>query len=319
MPLDRKVTLQINLAPGDYLHARYILPHQLRILSPQVNEIILIVDSKPGKGRFSVNWTTYEDQFNEFLLKEIMPQFNVRIVKVDYGKAAMQRIAQYFFGQDTIPEKDFRGGPFYVYFFGLFAATHDLVFHLDSDLFLGGGSPDWIKQAIRLFEKLDTCLIVSPLPGPPHPDQILVGQTVLQKIAAFTFELAGMSTRIFMIDKTRFKKNKLLMKKPGIRNQVNAIVEGNPNADLPEHILSEYLVKHQLKRIDFLGSRPGLWSLHPPYRTKTFYEGLQKIIAGIEHGPLPAGQNGFYDIIDEVCDWSEARENLKNNRWWKRI
>ncbi|MDB5155033.1 MAG: hypothetical protein JWR54_3784 [Mucilaginibacter sp.] len=314
----RKVSLQINLSPGDYLYAKHILKHQLKVLSAQVDEIILTVDTKPSKGRFSKDWHDHKERLNDFLTSEIQSFLNVQIVWVDYSKSAKLKVAQYFFGKSDMPDKDFRGGPFYSYFFGLFTAANDLVFHLDADMFLGGGSQTWVKEAVAFFENEKSCFIVSPLPGPPHPKDILIDQVINRKIAAYTFSLSGMSTRIFMIDRSRFKTQKLSLNKPGFRDQLKAIIEGNPRADLPEHIIAAYIKRNKLERIDFLGSAQGLWSLHPPFRTKRFFDNLQTIITNIELGNLPENQNGFYDIIDEVCDWTEGWEELKNNRWWKR-
>ncbi|MDB5136545.1 MAG: hypothetical protein JWP37_3148, partial [Mucilaginibacter sp.] len=73
-----------------------------------------------------------------------------------------------------------------------------------------------------------------------------------------------------------------------------------------------------LKRIDFLGKGNGLWTLHPPYRTVDFYNRLPEIISNVECNDLHPKQYGFYDIVDEVCDWTEAKDRLRNNRWWKR-
>lgn len=317
--MDRKVSLQINLAPGDYLYARHILVHQLRALSGQVDEIVLTVDSKAGKGRFGLNWHLYKDQLNDLLEREIRPAFDVRIVFVDYSATAQLKVAQYFYGKNKMPERDHRGGPFYVYFFGLFTAAHDLVLHLDSDMFLGGGGQMWVREAASLFEQDPGCFVVSPLPGPPHPGDLLIGQAIERKIAPYMYELRGMSTRIFMMDRSKFKAHKLVLNKPGYRGQIKAIVEGHPNADLPEHMIARYMEKYGLKRIDLLGSGKGLWSLHPPYRSATFLNGLPRLIENIEAGILPAAQHGFYDIIDEVCDWTDAREKLKASRWWKRF
>ena len=319
MPFSKKVSLQINLAPGDYLHARYILPHQLKTLAHQVDEVILTIDTRQSRGRFSAGWHQYKDLLNDFLSKNIQAAYNVKIIPVDYSIEMKLKIAGYFFGTDYIPEKDFRGGPFYAYFFGLYSATNNLIFHLDSDIFLGGSSKTWITEAADFFETDPSCFISSPLPGPPHADDILIDQEVIHKIAPYTWQLNGMSTRLFMTDKSKFNANKLLFAKPGLRNQVKAIVEGNANADLPEHILSAYIRKNNLKRIDFLGSGLGLWSLHPPYRTKIFYDEVQALILRIELNDLPKKQQGFYDIVDEVCDWSEAKKVIAANRWWKRI
>jgi hypothetical protein len=186
-------------------------------------------------------------------------------------------------------------------------------------MFLGGGDPTWVDQATDFFKNGSNCLFVSPLPGPPHRDDCLVGQSVINKIAPYTYQLKGMSTRIFMTDKSRLNKYKLHMGKIALANRLKALINGNPASDLPEHLFKNLMDTQHLMRIDFLGKGKGLWSLHPPYRTKTFYDNLQIIIANIEHGDLPEQQQGFYDIVDEVCDWTEAREKLKNNRWWKKI
>ena len=313
-----RVSLQINLAPGDYPHARYILPHQLKLLSAQVDEVILIVDTNQGNGRFAEGWDEYKERLNDFLYVEIQHSFQVKIIPVDYSSSIKTEIAQYFFGRRDMPLKDFRGGPFYAYFFGLYKAGNDLVFHLDSDMILGGSSSNWTKEAVSFFKNDPECLIVSPLPGPPRLDDRLIKQDVARKISAYTWELNGMSTRIFMMDKSKFEVHKLKLLKPSLRNQVKAIVQGNDNADLPEHLISLFMVKHYLKRIDFLGTGKGLWSLHPPYRTATFYHDLPQLISRIAVNDLPEKQNGFYDIIDEVCDWSAARQKLKNNKWWRR-
>ena len=312
------VSLQINLAPGDYPHAKYILPHQLKVLAAQVDEIILTVDTKPGKGRFAEGWEKYQPLLNSFLHNEIQHDFNVKIVPVDYSSTVKEKIAQYFFGTNTMPLKDFRGGPFYAYFFGLYSVKNNLVLHLDSDIFLGGGSQTWIDEATVLFKNDPSCFIVSPLPGPPHPDDILKDQHIVDKISPYTWQLSGMSTRIFLMDKDKFNINKLVLSKPSARNQIKSIVQGNSNADLPEHLISMFMNEHHLRRIDFLGTNKGLWSLHPPYRTAGFYADLPDLIKRIETNDLPQRQQGFYDIIDEVCDWTSAREKIKNNRWWKR-
>jgi hypothetical protein len=196
---------------------------------------------------------------------------------------------------------------------------NDLIFHLDSDIFLGGLSQAWVTEAAELFNSHPEYLIISPLPGSPHRDDVLIDQSIINKIAPYTYQLNGMSTRLFVIDRSKFKNHKLTTAIPNLRNQIKAIVEGNNNAQLQELILSAFMKKHHLKRLDFLGGGAGLWSLHPPYRTKFFYDNLPALIKRIESNDLPLSQQGFYDIVDEVCNWTEAREKLKESRWWKRL
>lgn len=317
--MSQPVSLQINLAPGDYPHVRYLLPHQLKILAAQVDEVILNVDAQPGKGRFAQGWEKYRLLLDDFLANEIQPLYKVKIIPVDYAEQTRERVAEMFFGEKDIPAKDFRGGPYYAYFYGLYSTSNDLVFHLDSDIFLGGASQKWVAKAVETLNSDPSCLIVSPLPGPPHPDDILIGQAGAKKIGPYRYTFNGMSTRIFMMDKAKLIRQKLSPAKPSFRNQLKAIIEGNSNADLPEHILSSYMIKNNLKRIDFSGTGDGLWSLHPPYRTEIFYNTLPELIKKIETGNIPEQQYGFYDMVDEMCDWTDAREKLKQNRWWKRV
>jgi hypothetical protein len=79
------------------------------------------------------------------------------------------------------------------------------------------------------------------------------------------------------------------------------------------------MLTNHLKRLDFLGKGKGLWSVHPPFRTKSFYDNLENIINRINNDDLPETQYGFYDVVDELCDWKEGWDNLKKNRWWKGI
>ncbi|WP_316797798.1 hypothetical protein [Pedobacter frigidisoli] len=305
------VSLQINLSPGDFRIAKFILPHQLKALACQVDEIILTVESKPSKGRFAEGWK--ENIRNlEWLLKDISQSFEVKVIQVDYQEEKKREIAQYFFNNTYIPEKDFRGGPFYAYFYGLYHCKNDLIFHLDSDMFLGGHSSKWIAEATGLFNQHSNLLCVAPLPGPPAENEQLKGQDIIKKINGipFMYEISGFSTRIFMIRKSLITLHKIKLTRPKLKDQVKAIIKGNPNADLPEHQLSDLMKIHHLKRIDFLGSGSGMWSLHPPYRNQNFYGGLPDLIKRIEQNNLPKSQNGFYDIVDEVIDWKDVREKL---------
>jgi hypothetical protein len=272
-----------------------------------------------SRGRFADGWSKYESQLYSFLEKEIQPEHPVRILPVDYSPSIKTKIGRYFFGADDIPDKDFRGGPFYAYFFGLYHAANRLVLHLDSDIFLGGGSQTWVEEAQTVFRENSGCMLVAPLPGPPHPEGVLIDQSIVQTLGPFMYELRGMSTRIFMIDKTVFETEKISIKRPPVKSQIKAVISRNPNTALPETLIRCYMEQHGFKRIDFLGTAEGLWSLHPPFRTKSFYDNLGEIISRITHGDLPESQYGYYDIVDELCDWTEGWDNLKKNRWWKRF
>ena len=57
----------------------------------------------------------------------------------------------------------------------------------------------------------------------------------------------------------------------------------NPPWESFETIYSRAMAEHGLVRIDFLGDSPGMWSVHPPYRSPLFYERLPCLIEEIEN------------------------------------
>ena len=309
------VTLQISLAPSDHEHALVLLPHQIRAWREEVAEILLTVDFHRSPGRFSARWEAGKDKI--LPLARSVP--GARVVEVDYSPTSSARVADAFFGGVGVPAKDFRGGPFYSYFFGLHAAAHDRVLHIDSDMFFGGPTSGWMETALERMERRPEILVAAPLPGPPAPDHSLRqlrGRRAASPDPAFDFE--EMSTRIFLVDRRRFRADfgMLSPRRPALRDCVKALVEGNPPADLPEHLFTRRMREKGLVRHEFAG--PGKWHLHPPYRCADFYARLPELVRRCETGDLPAGQLGDHDINDSLVNWNEARERLRRDRWWRR-
>ena len=312
------VTLQISLAPSDYAHARELLAHQCRAWSGQVAEILLTVDTHRSPGRFSARW---EDGLDKIMpLARTIP--GARVVEVDYGSAAQSRVAAEFFGNRPVPAKDFRGGPYYSYFFALNAATHDHVLHADSDMFFGGLSPTWLEEAIADQAAHPQVLFSAPLPGPPGLDGRLLSQRA-QPVPTrpHVHDFDTMSTRLFLISRARFSSTlgALRPHRPSLRNTLKAQIEHNPPQDLPEHLFSEGMRTHRLVRREFLGTGSGMWHLHPPYRCPDFYQKLPALIRRCETGDMPDGQRGHHDFNASLVDWSEPIDVLRRNRWWRRL
>nr|WP_294899511.1 hypothetical protein [uncultured Pedobacter sp.] len=308
-----EVTLQVSLAPSDYKHAIHMLEHQLSVFEDQVAEILLTYDTHKSKGRFAIGWEENNSKLWTFLETVAKKHQKVRLLKIDYSKTKKKEIANRFLKLKTIPAKDWRGGPFYTYFFGINESKHDFVFHIDSDMFFGGLSKTWMTEAIKLYDNDESILFVSPLAGPPRLDGKLINQaTTLYKEKAFHFRFSTMSTRLFLVNRTRLLKYSLgNIRTFKINELLRALYRQNPAYRLPEDILSSLLVKNDLIRVDFKGESPDLWSLHPPYRTDEFYKTLPMIIDKIVKNNVPYSQLGYYDIVDELVDWSKARDRLK--------
>lgn len=316
------VTLQINLAPSDYFHARYILPHQLRQFAGQVDEVLLTLDLHRSSGRFSEGWEERLPKIKA-LIEECCQQYsNVRSLVVDYTPDTIAAVSRTFFGNHLIPPKDFRGGPFYSYFYGLYAAKHDYVFHIDSDLMFGGGSQTWIQEAIEFLQTHANILFCGPLPGAPSTEETLHSQPAHRfPHTSLAFQLEEMSTRYFLFDRARFREQIQALPLPFAApwGFMKAIIEKNPPYSLPEDIFSKVMATRGLLRVEFLGEGQGMWSLHPPYRCADFYNRLPDLIHRIETGNIPEAQRGYHDVNESLIDWSSARQALKQNRWWKRL
>ncbi len=311
------VTLQINLAPTDLRHAREILPHELRQLGDQVAEILLVMDVNKNPMVDAAIWQRGKIGLRE-LAEECRERYpHLRLLEVDTSPEVARQVADVFSGGQPIPEKDWRGAPIYAYFFGLWAAQHDYIFHMDSDMLYGGGSQSWVAEAVQLLQSREDVLLCSPLPGPPTADGRLTAQTLPREpIDSLAYRADQISTRVCMLDRARFraKVGSVVVVPPSPRRVWLARFDGYPPYECAETILSNALVKSGLIRIDFLGRDPGLWAIHPLYRSEIFYEGLPGLIARVEAGDVTEAQRGNHDVDDSMIDWSTARKPR-----WRRL
>ncbi len=313
------VTLQINVAPPDVPHAVHVLPHQLRVWAGQVQEILFTLDPlRPSGGRFAEDWDARAPAMNELLTRLVSEYPRARIGVVDSSPEAVAAVARRFFGIDRIPMKDSRGGPLFSYFYGLHDAAHDHVLHMDSDMLFGGGSQTWLDEAGAILHREDDLLLACPHPGPPRHDGHLFYQPDARPEpgSGRAYRFASMSTRVFLIDRRRLEDRvgPLTLAPPRLfRSRVKALIKGNPSVSMPEQILSGAMRRHGLSRLDFLGREPGMWSLHPAYRSPAFYEALPSLIARVEAQEVPDEQRGHYDIVDALFDFTEVRAKLSRS------
>lgn len=308
------VTLQVNVAPSDLPHAGPILRHQLRVWGGQVDEVLYTLDlTPPAGGRFAEGWEERRAPVETLLDELCATHPGARVGAVDASPAARRAVAERFLADDDIPLKDSRGGPLYSYFHGLHEARHDLVLHMDSDMLYGGGSQTWVAEATALLAARDDVLAAGPLPGPPRADGALLGQAGAEPDAVDgrpAHRFPTLTTRVFLLDRRRFAERvwPLALRPPLLwRSRVKARWRGHPPYAMPEQLLSIAMREHRLWRVDFLGRAPGMWSLHPPHRSASFYAGLDELVARIEAGDVPDAQRGDYDVNDSLVDWSDVR------------
>lgn len=312
----KPITLQINTAPTDNRFLRSVLKHQISVLGNQVSEIHITADVRPSrKGRFHFS----DEQITEFnqILEDIEQQYDKAVVHyVDYSDETIKEVAQKIWGRDSLPVKDYRGGPFYSYIYGLHRAETDYVFHLDSDIFLGGGYGSWCLDAIELLKDDPDIAIIKPLSGPPKKDRSAphqFGQPLYpyQDLAG-AFYSDSFTTRIYFTEKERIQTilKELPIQKPRFLRSMIGRWQRNPMVKAPEQLLSDYLSASGYCRVDYLGAEPGLWALHPPFRSEEFYSKLDDIIESVEKNRVPDAQRGHYDINHAFVDWTSAIDDL---------
>jgi hypothetical protein len=313
------VTFQINLAPGDYRHSKYLLKYHLELFSDLVDEILLTYDVNPRKIISSTEVNEFDKQM--LALVEELSEANkkIKFQRVDYSSDVVEKVTLSFFNR-MIPQHDYRGAPIYPYLFGIYYAKNDYVFHIDSDMFFGGLSRTWLKEAQELMIQNPAILTTSPLPGPPHPEGILVKQREYKPYPnkAYAFIFDQMSTRVFLIDRRKINK-KLRPVKPVVKERIFAYAGGFSSIDTLEVMITNCMKEHSYKRLDFLGNSPGLWSLHPNYRSQSFYRQIPDIIDRLKRMDIPEEQYGYYNISDNFIDWEDGIRNFKNNRLRNKI
>jgi len=314
----QNVTLQINLAPGDYYHAAHLLKHHIEVFERQTDEILLTFDFNPTRLR-NVQKAERESASLYGLVTSLQKQHPRVILRdVDYNMRVVSAVLGHFF-TNRAQLYDFRGAPIYAYLSGLHSAKNDLVFHIDSDIFFGGSSAVWIREAIDLLQADSEIMTVSPLPGPPHPHRILLGQEEYSAYndMAYAFKFSSMSTRVFFMDR-RLLAHKLRSSKPPLKGRLFAFFEGFPQSDTLERIISASMRRSRKYRVDFLGTGRGLYSLHPLYRSEAFYHSIPAALRRLKNGDIPADQIGHFNISDSFLDWGDAKAFYNQGRFRKK-
>jgi hypothetical protein len=141
-----------------------------------------------------------------------------------------------------------------------------------------------------------------------------------EPFTSFAFRFPHLSSRLFVLDRQRFitKIHRICLHPPAPIDILQAWIGGNPAYELPEELFTKAMAEHHLFRVDFLGHGAGMWSVHPPYRSETFYQKLPEIIQKIETGDIPETQRGDHDLNDSLIDWTDARIALQKKYWLRR-
>jgi hypothetical protein len=308
MPTSRRpVTLQIGLTPADLPDVRLLLPHQLRTWGAQVHEILCLVDVPPMPAdtrppRLEELSDFFDSQRRSY------PHLTWRLV--DYSPEAVRRVEQEFYGGRPIPIRDYRNRPIYTYLYLLLAPTHDLVLHLDCDMMFGGASQTWVAEAVEHLTQRPDVVACKPYPGPPRPDGRPLSQRsppVQELEMPFAYRFSTFTYRVFLLDRRMFAERLAPLRNewPPWPSALRALLRRRRPYALLEQVIGTAMRRHGQWRLDFLGSAPGMWTLHPRYRTARYRSVLPELLRMVEAGNVPDEQRGYYDITDETFRYAE--------------
>jgi hypothetical protein len=134
-----------------------------------------------------------------------------------------------------------------------------------------------------------------------------------------------MSTRDFLLDRSIFDDGKISLpvSRPGLRAVLGAaskaaLGKGDRFFAPAETQFALTMERLNLLRVDFLGTAPGMWSLHPPLRCPAFYRALPDIIRRIEADEIPDEQRGDYDLNGSIVECREPAAGRSLVRWVSR-
>ncbi len=312
--MQHPTTLQINTAPVDYRFLPQILKHQLKIFGNSCEEILLTIETQQSK---KTRWRS--NQWDENLQKiyELVEELqliypHLKPNPVDYSYQTRKKVSRYFLSSPNklVPFKDFRGGPYYSYYYGIYSSSKKYVLHMDSDILYHGDGDSWLSEALSIIKTDRSALLVAPLIGPPvleGKNMPIVHKKRYNPISNYDkvkngYVYKDMSTRVFLVAKARLK-NFCPITYPNFDQIMKSWIRKTSPYDTPEKSISDAMQKEGIYRIDFLGEGKGLWSIHSDFsHDQDFLKKLDHIINKIEEGFFTESQRGWHDFSHDFYD-----------------
>ena len=302
-----RCSLSIMVARTDIPFMMETIPHLVRTSQFPFVEKVLFIDTAPLSGdKVGRPGIGTLEQLRANCANLQRRGLVDRLVDMDYDRAYRQRLYRKHFGSVPKPTHNWKGYPILGTIFSLEETVGDYVVHFDSDM-LQYQRPDhsWIRAGIELMTQRPEILFVRPLAGPPRPDGKLE-QKVPYDVDDGFYRFKFFGSRAYLLHKATFEqflpvpvlwmdyKNAWLQRLPArVLTWLNHWT-GRGKLDSWEVMISRELERTSGWRATL--ASPDAWTLHPVARGEAYIQALPEIIADIERGQYPAGQEGRYDL-----------------------
>ena len=316
------MTLQINVAPVDLPHAAHILPHQLAPVGGTGAGDPVHVRPSPHAHTAGTSAEGWEER--RAPMRELLEDLCRRSSRGSHRRGRL--CARERDGRDRrrvhrrrrrFPPRTRRARPSTRTSTGSRGAKRPRVPpRLRSDV--RRLQPDVDRRGRRAAGRASDVLGCSPLPGPPTADGQLRRRARCASSTARP-RIASDAQHPPVPDRPPAPARRLAAPAlPGraMRSAAQGAAARQPSIQAAELAITDAMAAAGLFRVDFLGAPPGMWSLHPPYRSAEFYRELPRLLERIESGAIPDAQRGDYDINNSMFDWSSVARRERLRRIW---
>jgi hypothetical protein len=290
----------------------YTIPHLVKMSNFPFEERVLAIDTAPltGEKVYRPGIGSLEELRNctDKLLKAGIVD---RVVDINYDRDYRERLYRKHFGSPLRLTHNYKGYPILGSIFTIEECQSDYLLHYDSDMLLHQ-KPDynWIKEGINLMETHPQMMSVRPLAGPPTEDGTIYDPNSYEVDPDGFYKFKVFGSRVYLVNCQRFSqltpfpilwqpyKNQWLNNLPvSVQTFLNNLT-GKGKLQSWEIMVSKKVQQTDYFRASL--SNPQAWTLHPKDRSPQFIEALPRIIARIESGDYPPGQEGDYELMSEL-------------------
>jgi hypothetical protein len=309
----QKITLQINLSPGDIAYAHLTVPSLIE-QHKEIDDVVLIVDvCKPGKTkRVNPKVRFPEPVFSEKVKKivtisqDICKQYpNTKAYVLQPDDPIITYLGKKYLDGWYYNTHDFGGCANMSYWLGFDMPDTQYVLHYDADILLyQKDGYRWTEKAIQLMNQNESAVAACPRHNTPFSfsDECPSWKhgVYFQKMKDCWLD-TWFSTRCLLIDKFRFQKYLPLLTGQILIETlaVKYLNKGYPRS--PEKIM--------FRKIGCMGGGKRLilndfdsWIIHPHSKPDTYINNLPTIMELVHNGVYPNGHIGDELELDKWLD-----------------